>query len=197
MSVFISIALFVGCVTSNAGHDSPLGGGSGTRYVSIAGYSFKLPDWWNTLDVTPPGNLKTEKDIMDYVVSVCGSDTGSIYTWRTALKIWAIACERLHMLPVYIAHCYKAGGELLSAAEVYGDLYFLADTQGEYEDWFKVYLSYSAGEAYFQIKDYTNARPWYEKSAEYAGSNITDDYSAIEYYATQSQAQLEKIDNLR
>ncbi|MBU4317455.1 MAG: hypothetical protein KKF30_09285 [Proteobacteria bacterium] len=83
----------------------------------------------------------------DFIQTKNGKDTGDEFTWREALKTHALADHHLNSFPVYLAHCNMAGGEYALAAKIYGDLYEMADTQGDSEDWYRCYLSYSAGEA--------------------------------------------------
>jgi hypothetical protein len=189
ISVFLFIVLLLsGCVT-NDGQSGILSTPDESGYLQIGDYRFKIPDWWNSVRVSVPKGLTSEKDIGNYVFKYCGADTGTKTTWREALKIWAVESKRLGIFPVYIAHCYKAGEEFLKAAKVYSDLYDLSDSRGEYKDWYKVYLSYNAGESYSAAGDYANAKVWYTKSTKYVGNKD----SAIDYYAKQSKKLLEGI----
>jgi hypothetical protein len=190
--IIILCLLLTGCTTTDGGY-SFLGNTStsaSAKSLAIAGYAFELPSWWSQVNVTVPDTLKAEDDIRNYVYYVCGLDTGTINTWKQALKIWALACERLRLLPVYIAHCYKAGGDLAHAAKVYSDLYYYAGTQEKYVDWYRVYLSFNAGETYALLGNKVEAITWYEVAAGFSGNAD----SAINYYASQS---IERIKTLK
>ena len=160
------------------------------RFLTIAGYNYELPSWWDSVEVDVPDNLKNWQQVSAFVMDRYGMDTGTEKTWKEALKTWAIASKRLNHFPVYLAHCYKTGGDYQRAAQIYGDLYNLADTQKEKRDWYRVYLAFNAGEAYVLLKDFDKAKVWYSRAAEYVGHKD----SAIDYYARKSSDILKTLD---
>src|SRR5262245_62084852 len=101
------------------------------RILRIAGYHYELPAWWDSVTVAVPEGLKDEDQIRAHVKKEFGADTGTKKTWQEALKVWAIASQRLDRFPVYLAHCHKAGEDHKRAAKIYADLYPLADKQGK------------------------------------------------------------------
>ena len=105
--------------------------GEGAKSMTVSGYTFKLPSWWDSVQVDVPTTLKTENKVREYVSNQYGMDTGTRSTWKQAFKVWAIASQRLDLFPVYLAHCYKSGGEMQKAAKVFGDLYNLAGSRGK------------------------------------------------------------------
>lgn len=157
--------------------------------MRIAGYDYKLPDWWDSVKVDVPEKLKTSVQIDEYVKDKFDKDTGTKETWKGALKVHALAAQRIDRFPVYLAHCHFAGEEYERAAEIFTDLYQLADTQGKLKDWYRCYLAYNAGQSHALLKDTAKAKVWYARSAEYVGNK--DD--AIAYYANESKEALEAL----
>jgi tetratricopeptide (TPR) repeat protein len=133
--------------------------------------------------------LRPYKPKMMYAITWASMDTGTKRTWKQAFKVWAIASQRLNLFPVYLAHCYKSGGELEKAAKIFGDLYGLAGTQGKNKDWYRVYLSYNAGETYAELEDNDKAKDWFSRAARYTGSSD----SAISYYAGVAAKRLKAL----
>jgi tetratricopeptide (TPR) repeat protein len=182
----ISLFLFTCKSTPGTGFAA---GGDETKTMTISGYTFELPSWWDSVRVDVPATLQTENDVRDYVGKQYGMDTGTKRTWKQAFKVWAIASQRLNLFPVYLAHCYKSGGELEKAAKIFGDLYGLAGTQGKNKDWYRVYLSYNAGETYAELEDNDKAKDWFSRAARYTGSSD----SAISYYAGVAAKRLKAL----
>ncbi|HEQ71399.1 MAG TPA: tetratricopeptide repeat protein [Spirochaetia bacterium] len=183
-----AFAFMVSCTTTDsAGFNN---GPTETKTLTLSGYVFTLPDWWDSVRVSVPDSLTDEQKVREFVYARYGMDTGTDTTWREALKTWALAAERLNLYPVYIAHCYRAGKQYLKAAQIYGDLYELAGTQGANRDWYRVYLSYNAGEAYAKAGDPQQAKIWYKKAVPYRGNKD----SAIDYYASTAAKRLAEID---
>jgi tetratricopeptide (TPR) repeat protein len=186
--LIIGMMMFISCKSTPA--DDLLSGGNAKKPMVIAGYTFELPSWWNSVQVSVPATLKTENDVRDFVMENYGMDTGTKKTWKQALKTWAIACRRLNIFPVYLAHCYREGGEFELAAGIYADLYPLADNQKQHRDWYRVYLSYNAGELYDQMGDKEKAKLWFSRAAEYAGHSD----SSINYYAGVAAKRLKSLE---
>lgn len=181
------VALFLGAAwDAPARAPAPPAKGKTAR---IANYDYKLPPWWHKVRVDVPRGLKNAGEVDAFVAKEYGKDTGTRATWKAALKAHAIAAQRLKRFPVYVAHCHMAGEDYARAAEVYGDLYALAGTQGKHTHWYRCYLAYNAGEAYAKLKDNEKAKAWYARAAEYRGHSD----SAIAYYAAQSAKAVEKL----
>lgn len=157
----------------------------------IGPYEFEQPSWWNEVDVVIPENINSEEEARDYIRANFGSDVGTETTWKNALKAWATFDQRTNGFPVYIAHCFMEGGEVEMAAQVYQDLYLLANTQKNV-DWYKCYLAYEAGQAFEKLDDSENAAKWYSFSAQVKYVNLKDSAS-ISYYANESRTRLNKI----
>ena len=174
----------------------------------IAGYEFELPCWWRSVRAVVPSPLKNKWQVEKHVRRTCGSDVGTKATWRQALKVYAITCKRLNVLPVFMAHCYMSGQRYAEAAKMYGELYDLVDTQvdeaeltasyGGYEfvptlqdekDWLRSFLTYEAGRAYTLLGDLERAETWYSRSAEF----VEHPHSPTSYYAKESAKRLEEL----
>ena len=154
----------------------------------------------------PPPSM-TEGHVQNYVSRIYGADVGTKATWRQALKVYAITCKRLNVLPVFMAHCYMSGQRYADAAKMYGELYDLVDArvesaesieenrelhdfaQGEEKDWLHCYIAYEAGRAYALLGDLEMAETWYSRSAEY----VEHRHSAISYYAKESAKLLKEL----
>ncbi|MBN1799789.1 MAG: hypothetical protein JW822_14525 [Spirochaetales bacterium] len=159
------------------------------KSMTIAGYTYKLPVWWDSVQVAVPESLKNENDVRNFVGQNYGMDTGTKKTWKQALKTWALACQRLNIFPVYLGHCHRVGEEFERAAEIFAALYPLADTQKENRDWYRVYLAYNAGELYDQLGNKEKAELWFSRAAEYAGYSD----SSIRYYAGVAAKRLKSL----
>jgi tetratricopeptide (TPR) repeat protein len=186
--LIIGMMMFISCKSTPAG--DLLSGGNEKKTMIITGYTYELPSWWDSLQVSVPDTLKTENDIRDFMEQNYGMDTGSKKTWKQALKTWAIACQRLDIFPVYLAHCHRVGEEYKRAAQIFADLYSLADNQKQYRDWYRVYLAYNAGELYAQLGDKEKAKLWFSRAAEYAGHSD----SSINYYAGVAAKRLKSLE---
>ena len=160
------------------------------KTITIAGYTYRLPAWWDSVAVTVPDSLKTENDVRNFVGQTYGMDTGTKQTWKQSLKTWALACQRLNIFPVYLAHCHRTGEDFERAAQIFADLYSLADTQKEYRDWYRVYLAYNAGELYDQLGNREKAKLWFSRAAEYVGNAD----SSIRYYAGVAAKRLKSLE---
>ncbi len=183
--------LFASCKTTPAtGYASGSTAETTQTTMVIAGYTFQLPSWWDSVQVDVPTTLSNEDDVRNYVGQQYGMDTGTQKTWKQALKTWAIASQRLNIFPVYLAHCYKSGEQFERAAKIFTGLYALADTQGKNRDWYRVYLSYNAAEIYAQLGDSDKARDWFSRAAQYTGSRD----SAISYYAGVAAKRLKSLE---
>lgn len=157
--------------------------------IRVAGYDYKLPAWWDSVKVDVPDGLKNAGQVEEYVRKEFGKDTGVKATWKEALKVHTVAAQRLNRFPVYLAHCHMTGEEYARAAEIYGDLYKLADTQGKNKHWYQCYLAYSAGRAYYLLKEPEKAKLWYARAADYVGHGDP----AISHYANESANVLKEL----
>jgi len=160
------------------------------KSMTITGYTYELPTWWDSVQVTVPQTLKNENDVRDFVGQNYGADTGTKKTWKQALKTWAMACQRLDIFPVYLGHCHRVGEEFERAAQIFADLYPLADTQKQNRDWYRVYLAYNAGELYAQLGNKDKAKLWFSRAAEYVGYSD----SSIKYYAGVAANRLKTLE---
>ena len=149
--------------------------------IKIGEYLFQTPDWWDDIEVSIPESIKTKDEVSKYITIKYGGEVGTIQTWKYALKSWVIFEEKTKGFPVFIGHCFSKGEDHSSAAKVYSDLYFLANTQKEDEYWYKCYLAFNAGEEYTKLKDFEKAITWYSYSNEVRHKKPDD--SAIMYYA--------------
>jgi tetratricopeptide (TPR) repeat protein len=183
----MSLLLFTCKSTPAAG---PTAEATMQKTMTIAGYTFQLPTWWDSVQVDVPVTLNNEDDVRNFIGQQYGMDTGTKRTWKQAFKAWALASRRLNIFPVYLAHCYKTGEEFEQAAKVFTDLYDLADTQGKNKDWYRVYLSYNAAEIYAQLGDNAKAKDWFSRAAQYTGSAD----SAISYYAGVAAKRLKSLE---
>ena len=163
--------------------------GKNPTVLRIANYDYVLPSWWESVNVELPENLEDGIQVAAFVRERYGKDTGTKKTWKAALKTWAIAGQRLNLFPVYLAHCYMSGEEYKRAAEIFVDLYNLADTQKERRDSYRVQLALHAGETYMLLKDSEKAASWYARSAEYVGNTNF----SIRFYAKRSAEALELL----
>jgi len=155
----------------------------------ITTYDYALPAWWETVKVDVPKDLKDEEEVRNYVRKRYGNDTGTKETWKEALKTWAIASQRHNIFPVYLAHCHQSGEDYKRAAEIYADLYKLADTQKDERDWYRVYMAFNAGKTFELLKDTDKAVSWYSRAAEYVGNKD----EAIADYARQSADKAKQL----
>jgi hypothetical protein len=171
------------CFASSSGADEQK-----PASMRIGPYDFQLPTWWDSVRVEVPETLKTSQDVWEHVVKTLGSDKGTEKNWREALKAHALGEQRIKGFPVFIAHCFMTGKEYRRAAEVYADLYELADTQPEHKDWYRCYLAYETGLAYDLLDDAEKARMWSLRAATYV--NHKD--KAIAFYAGQAQERAKR-----
>ena len=175
---------------------------------NIAGYEFELPRWWPSVRaVFPAPSKNNEWHVQQFVRHTYGDDVGTKATWRQALKVYAITCTRLNILPVFMAHCYMSGQRYADAAKMYGELYDLVDArvenaasieenrelhdfaQGEEKDWHHCYIAYEAGRAYALLGDLEKAEMWFSRSTEF----VQHRHSAISYYAKRSAELLKEL----
>lgn len=171
------------------------GGGrvtSGKRtHLEIGEYDYLFPEWWDTIIVEVPFDLKTRKEIREHVRKKYGRDTGTKENWKEALKTWAMASHRLNdPMPAYIAHCHRAGEDNLRAARIYAELHGLCDKQEKSQrDWYRAYLSYCAGEAFEKAGRVQNAEKWYTVSSLLEGNPN----GAVDYYAKKSAEGIRRL----
>lgn len=148
----------------------------------IGAYLFKAPNWWNEVKVEIPLNFDTVSEIREYVKYYYGADVGTEKTWKQALKCWVLYYHKTQQFPAYIGHCFSEGKQHNEAIKVYTDLYFLANTQAEEEDWYKAFLGYLVGGEFEKINNKEKAMLWYSYSCKYNKS--FDD--ATKYYGQRS-----------
>ena len=135
--------------------------------MKIGPYDFRLPPWWDSVNVEVPDSLKTSEDVFQHVFKTYG-DVGSDTNWKQALKAHALGQQKVKGFPVFIAHCYMTGNEYRRAAEVYSDLWKLIDTQPEGDrDWYRCYLAHNAGLAHELADDSKNAHLWSSRTAAF------------------------------
>lgn len=160
--------------------------------IKIGDYDFQKPDWWDKIQVTLPDTILTQDSASAYISAKYGSDVGTPDTWKSAMKCWVIFDQRTDEFPVYIAHCYKSGGELEKSAKVYIDLFKLIHTaQPDLEEWYTCYLAYSAGEVYAEMKDVKNAEKWYSIASQ--PDFLNSAVNAVSYYAKLSLDNMNKL----
>jgi tetratricopeptide (TPR) repeat protein len=156
--------------------------------IQIGGHAFETPSWWEEIEVDLPAtaSVLTHEQMSDYIAKEYGSETGDTHTWKHALKTYVEFWKenpREAEMPVYIGHCFKAGGKYKEAASVYVALCKMAnELDDEDREWFLCYLSYSAGKCYAEIDEIQEAIQWFEFSSTFSSSSD----SAIRYYAEQS-----------
>lgn len=152
-------------------------------------YHFKLPDWWDTVEVEMPKDVRTDGDLARYVEEKYGQDVGTATTWRQALKCWALYDAKHGYLPVYIAHCFAVGGQHQKAVNTYTDLWDVASLLSKNKTWYSTYLAFEAGRQYLQICQIALAKAWLKKAA--ARKRVGDD--AVKYYASEAHRILKEI----
>lgn len=158
-------------------------------HIGNAKYEVTLPDWWTSVNVSLPQHIKSEAEVREFVSSHFGSDMGTESTWRAAWKIWLEYYLRTGGIPVYVAHCYNAGGDHENAIKLYAEMFEFAGLTDEPE-WYATYLAYEAGRAYHSKGQTELARLWFAKAAQHKESADR----AVAYYAEVAEGyRIDKI----
>lgn len=161
--------------------------GSITIAIGRREYRVDLPIWWDSVKTSLPESINTEDKVRDFTRHHFGTDEGTPETWKSAWKAWLQHYDRSGGIPVYLAHCLHAGGDLLGAARLFAELYeFHADT--EMSEWYETYLAYSAGTAYRDLGQSGLADIWFTKAAQHAASKS----NAVSYYAQSAQKYIKQ-----
>ena len=140
-----------------------------SMHIQIGPYEFKTPRWWNEVTLTCPKSFESSQTVAQHVRITYGADVGDETNWREALKTWAVADKKRGAFPVYIGHCYKTGGKYPEAIEVYSDLFRLAGTQGDQEEWYQCYLAHNIGHLYLNMSQPNEAQAWLTRAANFCG----------------------------
>jgi len=150
--------------------------------VTFQGYRFTYPDWWDDVEVRIPDTVENDAAFENYIVKQYGSDVGNESNWASVLKSYVRYWQEqkdCKEFPVYIGHCYAAGGKHRDALEVFASLHDLAHTQEGHQDWYHCYLAYEAAKECMKLNDKPNARKWALKASKFTGHKD----KAIDYYA--------------
>lgn len=189
-SLLVLLSFVASCATRGAVDPVPVTGGA-TESITLAGYVFHYPEWWQDEEVPAmPASASSYDAVEDFIVQHFGADTGTSGTWRGAMKVWVAWYARSGELPVYIGHAYLTGGEFDAAAQAFAELHALSETQGDLAEWYDCYLAYSAGVAYTGASQYDEARRWYRVAALHQSSGD----EAVRYYASISAGRMDLDD---
>lgn len=156
----------------------------------IGDHEFALPAWWDEIEVDLPQDIHTEADMRGLVTGLLGADTGTRETWRSALKAWALFFAREGGLPVYVGHCWSAGGEHDMALRTYSRLLELAPGEGPHAGWYRVLLSDRTAREYVALERHADACRWFERVIAAAREARGP---AADYYAKIARERLDTI----
>ncbi len=154
-------------------------------------YHFELPAWWHEVEINLPDKFNSDEDIRRFITEQYGADTGTSSTWKQALKCWALASLKLSRLPIYIGHCFHAGGKHQKAIKTYSELFELTPLLSENKDWYAVFLPFLIGKEYLSLGQPSLAIQWFSKAAIFQDSPE----SANRHYAMESQKTIDYLIN--
>mmetsp|Transcript_61270 Transcript_61270/g.144739 ORF Transcript_61270/g.144739 Transcript_61270/m.144739 type:complete len:176 (+) Transcript_61270:437-964(+) len=161
----------------------------------VGGLTFHKPAWWDELpDADLPGTISLDSHkvhapngISRLVTRRFKKDVGTGVTWRGAMKLWFAYYQARDSngngcLPVFLAHCFKQGGEVWEAAGLYKEMATIAHESGKGDS----YLPFCAGRELLQLGEKAEARRFFLLSAQCLDGQRS--------YQQKAMIELEKLD---
>lgn len=153
-------------------------------------YKFVYPSWWEEVSICFPDSLDTEDKMVDYLLQVYGSDVGDSSNWKEVMKHWYFFEKLKDPFPVFLGHCYAAGGEWDQAIGLFEDLYKLIPNDSLAE-WHHCHLAYIIGQTYVKKGSKEEAIRWFGKASAPKFMDSPDE--VIRYYARKSEECIEAL----